>query len=243
MDKNFELVICIDREAKTKEILRTGTIHEIDMFTINFEDGKEIKQLYTNKVKQFYEKNKRHIEIVTRKTGKEETGDITVIGTINKETSRIKVLYKKQIKVFKKIIKFEKFEQYLRNNYYKEYCQLQMFNHLIELIFEDEDLENSNYKEEIELPEEIKEEISFLVRRVYYLYKIFSKEKNEISPDRIYTEIKKRQKNKEDQQDLELLEAYEIIDIEERRYYQKYDLIGLTEKKEKQKIKKISGGK
>ncbi len=243
MDKNFELVICIDREAKTKEILRTGTIHEIDMFTINFEDGKEIKQLYTNKVKQFYEKNKRHIEIVTRKTGKEETGDITVIGTINKETSRIKVLYKKQIKVFKKIIKFEKFVQYLRNNYYKEYCQLQMFNHLIELIFEDEDLENSNYKEEIELPEEIKEEISFLVRRVYYLYKIFSKEKNEISPDRIYTEIKKRQKNKEDQQDLELLEAYEIIDIEERRYYQKYDLIGLTEKKEKQKIKKISGGK
>ena len=181
MDNNFELVICIDREAKTKEILRTGTIEEIDRFTKNFENGNEIKALYSKKVKEFYEKNKSHIDTITRKNGKKETGDIAIIGTINKESRRIKVLYKKHIEIFEKI----------------------------------------------------KEEMLFLIRKVYDLYKVYSKERNEISPDRIYTEIKKRQKSKENKQELEP-EAYEKYFTEERREEKKYDI---QEKKGKSKIK------
>ena len=242
MDNNFELVICIDREAKTKEILRTGTIEEIDRFTKNFENGNEIKALYSKKVKDFYEKNKSHIDTITRKNGKKETGDIAIIGTINKESRRIKVLYKKHIEMFEKIkeyeniIKFGKFEQYLRDNYYKEYCQLQMFKNLFKHLFKNKE---ENADDNIEIPEEIKEEMLFLIRKVYDLYKVYSKERNEISPDRIYTEIKKRQKSKENKQELELQEAYEKVFKEERNEERKYNI---QETKGRQKIKKISGG-
>lgn len=211
MDNNFELVICIDKEAKTKEILITGPIQQIDKYTIKFEEGNQIKKRYQTKVQKFYQDNKQHIQTITKKTGRAETGDIALIGTLNKEIKRIKVLYRKHIKVFETVILYKDFEQYLKNNYYKEYCEIQIYKH-----------------KEIELLE-LTEETSLIIRRIYDIYKLYSKEFNQPSPTKIYSEIKKQENKPED---ITKLEAYEMIFMDERMENQKYDI---REKKGKQK--------
>lgn len=200
---NFELVICIDKEAKTSQTLRTGAISELDIFTTNFESSKEIRALYKKVIEKFLNINKNHIDNITKKTKKIETGDIAIIGTINKERSRIKVLYKKHIEVFKTIILYNKFEQYLKKNYYEEYCGIQIYKH-----------------KEIEFDERT----SFFIRKVYNIYNNYYKENNELSPTKIYTKIKSQQEYYTE----EPIEDYIIKDMkeaEENRGY-KYTIRG-----------------
>ena len=83
MDNNFELVICIDKEAKTKEILITGPIQQIDKYTIKFEEGNQIKKRYQTKVQKFYQDNKQHIQTITKKTGRAETASVIISGKKN----------------------------------------------------------------------------------------------------------------------------------------------------------------
>lgn len=187
---NFELVICIDKEAKTSQTLRTGAISELDIFTTNFESSKEIRALYKKVIEKFLNINKNHIDNITKKTKKIETGDIAIIGTINKERSRIKVLYKKHIEVFKTIILYNKFEQYLKKNYYEEYCGIQIYKH-----------------KEIEFDERT----SFFIRKVYNIYNNYYKENNELSPTKIYTKIKSQQEYYTE----EPIEDYIIKDMKE----------------------------
>ncbi len=187
---NFELVICIDKEAKTSQTLRTGVISELDIFTTNFESSKEIRALYKKVIEKFLNINKNHIDNITKKTKKIETGDIAIIGTINKERSRIKVLYKKHIEVFKTIILYNKFEQYLKKNYYEEYCGIQIYKH-----------------KEIEFDERT----SFFIRKVYNIYNNYYKENNELSPTKIYTKIKSQQEYYTE----EPIEDYIIKDMKE----------------------------
>ena len=187
---NFELVICIDKEAKTSQTLRTGAISELDIFTTNFESSKEITALSKKVIEKFLNINKNHIDNITKKTKKIETGDIAIIGTINKERSRIKVLYKKHIEVFKTIILYNKFEQYLKKNYYEEYCGIQIYKH-----------------NEIEFDERT----SFFIRKVYNIYNNYYKENNELSPTKIYTKIKSQQEYYTE----EPIEDYIIKDMKE----------------------------
>ncbi len=175
---NFELVICIDKEAKTSKSLRKGTIDELDMITTNFESSKEIRLLYKTAIEEFLSKNKDHINNIMKKTKKVETGDIAIIGTVNKERTRIKVLYKKHLEVFKTIILYNKFEQYLKNNYYEEYCGIQIYKH-----------------KEIEFDERT----SFFIRKIYNIYNNYYKENNELSPTKIYTKIKSQQEQYEEE--------------------------------------------
>lgn len=231
MDKTFELVICIDKLGTKKIILEKNTIEEIDKLTTSFENSDEIRCYFSDKVEEFEEKYKTYMESLSLKNNRKEQGDITIIGTINKEKRRIKVLYNKHIEVFEYIIRNEEFQNYLRKNFYEEYCKIQQTKK--ELI-------------------EINEEISFLIRKINIIYTQYAKDKRKMPIDTIYKHMLKEkqllqeyesmyyEKIKEDEETPpEQLETFEIEFMKEKQENQKYDI---QEKKGHKKTKKISGG-
>lgn len=116
MDNTFELVICIDKLGTKKVILKQGTTDTIDTLTTLFNDSNEIRNLFSNKIDEFEKKYKEYMNGLSEKNKRQEKGDITIIGTINKEKRRVKVLYNKHIEVFEYIIRNEKFQNHLRKN-------------------------------------------------------------------------------------------------------------------------------
>lgn len=236
MDNNFELVICIDKDGKRKKILEKNSIDKIDTLTTSFENSDEIRCYFSDKVEEFEEKYKIYMNSLSLKNNRKEKGDITIIGTINKETRRIKVLYNKHIEVFEYIIRNESFQTYLkRHDFYEEYCNIQQ-------------LKND--------PIKFDESTSFLIRRVLNIYKQYAKDKNELPIDTIYKHmLKERQlmneykalykEKQEEETQPEQLEAYELEFIKEKQDNQKYnieDIKGIKETKGRQKVKKIVGG-
>lgn len=238
MDKTFELVICVDEKGKRKVVLEKGTIDKIDNLTTLFENSDEIRSYFPEEIETFEEKYKTYMDGLELKNNRKEQGDISLIGTINKEPRRKKVLYKKDIIVFREyIIKFEPFQQLLKaKGYYEEYCEIQR-------------LKQSRI--------EFNEHISFLVRKVLKLYAQYAKENDYLSIDTIYKHIQKEKelmrayeeeftKNEyEEQQDEEPPISYEIMDQEEREYYASLNFPVIKETKEikgRQKVKKIVGG-
>ena len=170
------------------------------------------------------------MDSLTEKNNRKEEGDITIIGTINKEKRRIKVLYNKHIEVFDYVIRNEQFQKYLRENFYEEYCKIQQ-------------AKNKTIK--------FNEEISFLIRRINKIYTQYAKDNNKLPIDTIYKHMLKEKQllqeyesmyyeNTNDETPEEQLEAYEIEFMKEKQESEKYDM---QEKNGRQKIKKISGGK
>jgi hypothetical protein len=238
MDKTFELVICVDKEGKKKVVLEKSTIDKIDTLTTSFENSDEIRCFFSDKVEDFEEKYKTYMNSLSLKNNRKEQGDITIIGTINKENRRIKVLYNKHIEVFEYIIRNESFQIYLkRHDFYEEYCNIQQ-------------LKNG--------PVKFNESTSFLIRKILNIYKQYAKDKNELPIDTIYKHLLKEEqllkeyqelyKESEEQEEViypEQLEAYELDFIREKHANQKYDIEdikGIKEIKGRQKVKKISGG-
>lgn len=236
-DKTFELVICIDEKGKRKVVLEKGTIDKIDNLTTLYENSEEIRNDFPEEIETFKEKYGTYMEGLTNKNNKEERGDITLIGTINKESKRIKILYKKDIIVFREyIIKFEPFQQLLRaKGYYEEYCEIQR-------------LKQSRI--------EFNEQISFLVRKILKLYTQFAKENGYLSIDTIYKHIQKEKalmkayekefmENEYEEQDEELIISSDVMEQEDREYYNSLNFPVIRETKEekgRQKVKKIVGG-
>lgn len=204
-----ELVICIDQQGKRNEILEKGPIEKIDEITSETKSSLELRSLYMDKISDFKEKYHYYMEGLTQKNNRKETGDIALLTTINKEYARIKVLYKKHIEVFEKIIKDYEFQSYLRKNFYQEYTEIQRYNY------------------------ELTRETSILIRKIYDIYKQYAKEEKKPSPNVIYNKIKKTPKyplnnyqgiydeSRNDPTEPEQLEAYEIEDLKEKgkRYY------------------------
>ncbi|MGM9850314.1 MAG: hypothetical protein ACI31V_05415 [Bacilli bacterium] len=237
MDKTFELVICIDKDGKRKVVLERNTIDKIDTLTTSFENSDEIRCFFSDKVYEFEDKYKTYMNSLSLKNNRKEQGDITIIGTIKKETRRIKVLYNKHIEVFEYIIRNESFQIYLKkHDFYEEYCNIQQ-------------LKNG--------PVKFDENTSFLIRKILNIYKQYAKEKNELPIDTIFKHMRKQNQILEDYQALydkttnegleqEQLEAYELEFIREKHENQKYnieDIKGIKEIKGRQKVKKIGGGK
>lgn len=230
MDKTFELIICIDKLGTKKIILEKNTIDEIDKMTTSFESSDEIRCYFSEKIEEFEEKYKEYMESLTEKNNRKEKGDITIIGTINKEKRRIKVLYNKHIEVFEYIIRNEEFQKYLRKNFYEEYCRLQQTKNE-KIIFN--------------------ESISFLIRKIIKIYNQYSKDNNKLPIDTIYKHMQKEKQllkkyesmyyetSNQEEKPPEQLEAYEIEFIKEKQENQKYDI---QEKKGRTKMKKIVGG-
>lgn len=237
MDKTFELVICIDEKGKRKVVLEKGTIDKIDNLTTSFENSDEIRSCFPNEMENFEEKYKIYMESLALKNNRKEQGDIALIGTINKEPRRIKVLYKKDIIVFREyIIKFEPFQQLLKaKGYYEEYCEIQRLKYG---------------------RIEFNEQISFLVRKILKLYTQYAKENGYLSIDTIYKHIQKEKalmkayekeftENEYEEQDGEPPISYEVMEQEEKEYYASLNFPIIKETKEikgRQKVKKISGG-
>ena len=229
MDKTFELVICIDKLGTKRVVLERNTIDEIDKLTTSFETSDEIRCYFSEKVDEFEDKYKTYMKNLSEKNNRKENGDITIIGTINKEKRRIRVLYNKHIEVFEYIIRSEEFQKYLRKNFYEEYCKIQQIKSR-NIIFT--------------------EEISFLLRKIIKIYTQYAKDKNKLPIDTIYKHILKERQMLQDYETIynqtpnekvptEQLEAFEIEFFKEKQENQKYVI---EEKKGKQKTKKISGG-
>lgn len=236
-DKTFELVICIDEKGKRKVVLEKGPIDKIDNLTTLYENSEEIRNDFPEEIETFEEKYKLYMESLALKNNRKEQGDIALIGTINKETKRIRVLYKKDIIVFREyIIKFEPFQQLLRaKGYYEEYCEIQR-------------LKQGRI--------EFNEHTSFLVRKILKLYTQYAKENGYLSIDTIYKHIQKEKalmkayekefmENEYEEQDEELIISSDVMEQEDREYYNSLNFPVIRETKEekgRQKTKKIVGG-
>lgn len=238
MDKTFELVICIDEEGKRKVVLKKDSIDKIDNFTTLFENSDEIRSYFPDEIRTFKEKYQTYMDGLELKNKRKEKGDIALIGTINKESRRRKkVLYKKEIIVFREyIIKLEPFQKHLKaKGYYEEYCEIQR-------------LKQSRI--------EFNEHISFLVRKILDLYTIFAKENGYLSIDTLYKHNKKEKEmmkayEKEfteneygDQQEEKPIISYDVMEKEDREYYDSLNFPVIKQIKEvkgRQKVKKIVG--
>lgn len=231
MDKTFELIICIDKLGTKKIVLEKNTIDKIDKLTTSFENSDEIRCYFSEQVDEFEEKYKIYMENLSEKNNRKENGDITIIGTINKEKRRIRVLYNKHMEVFEYIIRNEDFQKYLRKNFYEEYCKIQQ-------------MKSRTIK--------FNEEISFLIRKIIKIYTQYAKDRSKLPIDTIYKHILKEKQLLQDYETMyyrntkeneeipvEQLEAFEMEFIKEKQENQKYVI---EEKREKQKTKKISGG-
>lgn len=148
MEKNVLLIYTLDEKNKLKIILKEGTQEEIDKLTLSFENSKELRTIFQNEIEDLRNKN---IEYINNRK-RNETGDIV---TINSNNKRIRVLYKRHIRVFNEIINDEQFLNYLSKNYMSIY----------ELL--DENLKYTKYSNN-------------LIRKVYAIYKDEYKEKIKI---------------------------------------------------------------
>lgn len=267
MDNYFELMICIDYEGKKGIILEKGPLSKIDRITIKYEDFKELRESkkFSKIIQIFKERYNKYLTYLSEKNNRKENGDITILGTVNKEKTRIMTLYGWHIKVVKYVtIKDADFEQYIKSRDYSEYSLIQYIKTIT--------------------PDDIKEDwISWLIRKIYKDYKEYAKENKKLSPESIYKHIKTvertmKQNLEEYETQLEQYEphrkykesqynmnnddhqgiydesnneptyptkttSYEAIEQDEKQYYNSLNFPEQKEKKGKQKTKKFSGGK
>lgn len=258
MDKTFELVICVDKNGYKKEVLERGTLEEIYKITTKYENSEEIRSdyEYQEKIEEFQEKYGKYMTELTDKNSKIEKGDITIIDPEISESNkklekskqknpRKKIIYKPQIEELKIIKEDKQFEQYLKNNYYREYCIIQIFK-----------------TDKLNLNEELVWGIFEIIR----IYRLYAKQNNKLSPEAIYNHIKKTKQilqayqilydneivdnyqgiydeSNNDPTEPEEAVSYELTYQQDRRDYLKYDLNGYKEEKGRRKVKKIGGGK
>lgn len=170
------LVIARDYECRDYEVLLRGSDKLISEFTTKKKDSKEIRDYYEKKVNNFFREH-------------HEDGNIIIIDDINNK--RIKVLYKKDMIVFKKVILNQKFI-------------LSTFKSDIYRIYSDADRVDINsfrgkaYESYIKKSFKNKsnrEDYYDIVRRMISLYKEYIKDKSYLeTPDDIYLSYLKNKK-------------------------------------------------
>lgn len=172
------LVIARDYECNDYEILLSGSDKIISEFTTKKNDSKEIRACFIKKVNDFSKKYN-------------DNGDIVIIDDTNKK--RIKVLYKKDIVVFKKIILNQPFIlSTFKSSIYKIYSDAdrvdiksfrgKMYESYIKKSFKSKSSREDYYD---------------IVRKILSLYKEYIKDKRYLdSPDDIYINyLKEKTKN------------------------------------------------
>lgn len=114
MDNIVRLIYALDENNSLMTVLMQGTQEEIDRFTLQFENSKELRIAFKNVIDGFRSLNVQYIESKKRV----ESGDIV---TINGNNKRIRVLYKRHLNVFYEVINDDNFLDYLARNYTKIY--------------------------------------------------------------------------------------------------------------------------
>ena len=171
---DVELVICIGKLGEKKIILEKKTLSEIDRITTTYEDAKKLRvsKKYSKPIQEFEKKYEEYMNYLSEKNKKQENGSITILGTVNKEKTRIMILYEWHLKVVKYVtIKDAEFEQYIKSRNYNKYSLIQHIKTIT--------------------PDDIKEDwISWLIRGIYNEYDQYAKENKKLSPKSIYRHIK-----------------------------------------------------
>ena len=207
--EKYKLVICIDKKGKKGIPLKEGPIEEIDKITTSFNNSKELRLFFQEEVEKFEQKYKKDIEYLKTKYNKEETGDITIIDNESPgDIPRESVIYNQNIEMFELAIQNQEFIQFLRKIDYSSYCKINRYNH------------------------EITEEISWIIRIIPKIYDEYRIKYNKLPLKTLYKHYLKEQqmmyKIYSEIEETEILEAYEIEFMRDRRENQKYDI---TEKK------------
>ena len=156
MEQKVKLIYTLDEKNSIKTTLKEGTPEEIDSLTLQFENSKELRIAFKEQIEYLRKSNEEYINNAKRT----ETGDIVIINQNNK---RIRVLYKRHIRVFNEIIENDKFLEYLAQNYINIY----------ELL--DENAKYAIYS-------------NSLIRKIYGIYKDEYKEKIKIKKEKQATE-------------------------------------------------------
>lgn len=173
MSELFSLVITVDRYGEKSKVLMTGPLHEIDKFTTKCESTGEIRENFPDEIEDFYNNYGTYMQELTAKNNKKERGDITILNS-NKE-KRIRVLYKKHIFVFKKVILDNDFIQFLITHHPELYKYIIWIKRKIKHILSDV---------------ELNEESSIIIRNIYKIYKDeYAKKYGRPSPDMLYSRL------------------------------------------------------
>ena len=166
----YRLVICIDKRGQKGILLKDGPIDEIDKITTSFNNSKELRAFYSEKVEEFEEKYKKDIEYLKKKLGKEESGDITIIDLESKnDIPREQIIYEKNIEMFELAIKNQEFIKFLRKADYRTYCDINRYNH------------------------EINETTSWIIRKIPKIYEEYRNRYNRLPLKTMYKHILKEQ--------------------------------------------------
>lgn len=171
------LVIARDYDCRDYEILLSGSDKLISEFTIKKKNSKEIRDCYEKKINDFFRKYN-------------DKGDIVIIdNTINK---RIKVLYKKDMIVFKKIILNQQFIlSTFKSSIYGIYSDADKIDIKI---FKGKAYEN--YIKRSFKNKSNREDYYDIVRKMIFLYKEYIKDKSHLeTPDDIYLSYLKNKKS------------------------------------------------
>jgi len=106
------LVIALDENCNIYKTLMKAESNDLDKFTSKFEDTYDIRKHFEKQIQEFFNDNADTIKKMEEKNNRKETGDI-VINEVNEDgmPERKSVIYKKNIIVFKEIIKKRSFMQ------------------------------------------------------------------------------------------------------------------------------------
>ena len=237
------LVIAEDYECRKYEILMGGTDKEISEFTIKKEDSLEIRKEFKNQVLKFNNKYN-------------DNGDIVIIDD-ELENKRIKVLYKKDIAVFKNIILNQKF---IISTFKSKLCKIYTEADFVDI----RTFKGTSYEKYIKQSFKNKKTLPNyydIVRKIISLYKEYIKDKIYLdTPNEIYIKYlkNKQQKLKDSKKNiksvynskndnidgdfyLDVLDIYQKGGIEELLLY--YTIDDLYSKLSNEELKSIELGK
>lgn len=121
MQRNLSLVL--DKDAKISLTLETMEAKELDKYiSKNFNSKDDVRTKYKSLIDEYLKQHQRFLDEVKQKTGRDYAGSI-VITELQEDLSvkRVKVLYKKDIRIFKEITNNSKFILAFENRDYINY--------------------------------------------------------------------------------------------------------------------------
>lgn len=121
MQRNLSLVL--DKDAKISLTLETMEAKELDKYiSKNFNSKDDVRTKYKSVIDEYLKQHQRFLDEVKQKTGRDYAGSI-VITELQEDLSvkRVKVLYKKDIRIFKEITNNSKFILAFENRDYINY--------------------------------------------------------------------------------------------------------------------------
>lgn len=173
MSELFSLVITVDRYGEKSKVLMKGPLHEIDKFTTTCESTGEVRENFSDEIEEFYNSYGEYMQQLTVKNNKKERGDITILNS--KKEKRIRILYKKHLFVFKKVILDNDFIQFVITHHPELYKYIILIKMKIKHILSGV---------------ELNEESSIIIRNIYKIYKEeYAKQYGKPSPDMLYSRL------------------------------------------------------